>query len=75
MSHIVPVLKLTFSTCTEGTDLEEVATGSDLCSADELHTSTVTTPTIDHLQMYSYELTESELFINEIEIVVKCCTY
>ena len=41
----------------------------------ELHTLTVITPTIDHLQMYSYELTLSELFMNEIEIVVKHCTY
>ena len=40
----------------------------------ELHTLTVITPTVDHLQMYSYELTESELFINEIEVVVKRCT-
>ena len=34
ISYIVSVLKLTISSCTEGTDLEEVATGSDLCSAD-----------------------------------------
>ena len=31
ISYTVPVLKLTISVCTEGTDLGEVATGSDLC--------------------------------------------
>ena len=30
ISYTVPVLNLTISVCTEGTDLGEVATGSDL---------------------------------------------
>ena len=34
ISYIVPVLELTISACTEGTDLEEVATDCDVCSAD-----------------------------------------
>ena len=37
ISSIVPVLDLTISACTEGTDLGEVATGSDLCLQCSAH--------------------------------------
>ena len=39
------------------------------------HILTVITPTVDYSGMYSYELTESELFINEIGETVKLWTY